>query len=175
MSSSSSRFGDLFDNFSGEAFRLETLDDYTKSSNPESLRAFLAGEPQPEDYNQEWCDFLGAATGAGKRIYRVHILSRPLTPYLRFELGWGYRKNSTAGEEFFILDTTEKPNPLEDVPDFWLFSEAVPFVLGYDETGEVIRREVLSEERAPEFIRYRDIAMKHAVPFAEWWEQHGGM
>jgi hypothetical protein len=52
------------------------------------------------------------ATRAGKRMYRVHVLSRPLTDYLRFELGWGFRRNMAAGEEFFILDTTDRENPI---------------------------------------------------------------
>jgi hypothetical protein len=107
-------------------------------------------------------------------MYRVHILSRPLTDYLRFELGWGYTRNAEAGEEFFILDTTEQPNPLPEAPDFWLFDETTPVVMHYDETCAFTGREVLPEKRAAEFVAYRDTALAHAVPFAEWWARHGG-
>ncbi|WP_030981447.1 DUF6879 family protein [Streptomyces sp. NRRL S-1813] len=164
---------ELFDTFELEAFRLETLDDYSRSGNAETYQAFLAGEPQPADYNEAWVSELHSHTSKGKRVYRVHVLSRPLTPYLRFELGWGYQKNTTGGEEFFILDTTERPNPLEEAPDFWLFDETTPVVMHYDDTGAMADREVLGGERATEFMAYRDAAMAHAVPFSEWWAKHG--
>ncbi|MEV6729361.1 DUF6879 family protein [Streptomyces sp. NPDC051364] len=165
--------GELFETFTREAFRLETLDDYSKSGNVDAYRAFLAGEPQPADYNEAWVSELRSHTSKGKRVYRVHILSRPLTPYLRFELGWGYRKNATGGEEFFILDTTEQPNPLEGVPDFWLTDSRTPGVMNYSEDGAFLGAEILPDERAVEFTAYRDTALAHAVPFPEWWAKHG--
>ncbi|OEJ25367.1 hypothetical protein AR457_13760 [Streptomyces agglomeratus] len=165
--------GELFDTFEREAFRLETLDDYSKSGNVDAYRTFLARESQPADYNEGWVSELRSHTSKGKRVYRVHVLSRPLTPYLRFELGWGYQKNMMGGEEFFILDTTEQPNPLEGVPDFWLMDET-PVVMHYDESGAFADQEVLSEDRAGEFVAYRDTAMAHSVPFPKWWAKHGG-
>ncbi|WP_327066653.1 DUF6879 family protein [Kitasatospora sp. NBC_01302] len=164
-------FEKLFSDFQREAFRLETLDDYTGSSNPESLRAFFAAEPQPADYNQAWADEVRANTRAGKRMYRVHILRRPLTPYLRFELGWGYVKNSTAGEEFFILDTTEQPNPLEGVPDFWAFDETAVVTMSYTPSGSFKGADL--QPSAHDWLTHRDTALQHAVPFAEWWERYG--
>ncbi|WP_314612182.1 DUF6879 family protein [Streptomyces stackebrandtii] len=164
--------GELFDTFEFEAFRLETLDDYGKSGNADAYRAFLAGESQPEDYNAEWVAELRSHTGKGKRVYRVHVLSRPLSPYLRFELGWGYRKNATGGEEFFILDTTGRSNPLEGMEDFWLFDERTAVVLRYDEGGAVAGRETMPDSRAAEFVAVRDAALAHAEPFSDWWEKH---
>lgn len=172
--SSSKSIGELFDTFEREAFRLETLDDYGKSGSVDAYRAFLSGEPQPDDYNADWVAELRSHTSAGKRVYRVHILSRPLTPYLRFELGWGYRKNATGGEEFFILDTTEAPNPLEGVEDFWLFDGVTPVVLHYDGAGAMTGQETISGDRAREFAGYRDIALARSEPFSEWWTKHGG-
>ena len=165
--------GELFDTFECEAFRLETLDDYSKSGNVDAYHAFLAGEPQPDDYNAAWVEELRSHTGKGKRIYRVHILSRPLTDYLRFELGWGYRKNMSGGEEFFILDTTERPNPLENVPDFWLFDSESMAAMSYSGDGKFLGSQVLPPDRAAEFIRYRDTALAHAEPFPDWWAKHG--
>ncbi|MFE3430040.1 DUF6879 family protein [Streptomyces sp. NPDC059171] len=173
MISSSSNLAERFKTFEREAFRLEILDEYNVPSSAENLRAFLAGEPQPADYNAGWVETVRAATQAGKRMYRVHIVSRPLTDYLRCELGWGYVKNMTGGEEFFILDTTEKPNPLAGAPDFWMFDEVAPVVMKYDDTGAFLGPDFLSNERAAEFIRYRDIALAHAEPFSSWWAKHG--
>ncbi|MGA5008524.1 DUF6879 family protein [Streptomyces koyangensis] len=173
MKSSSNSLGDLFDSFQHEAFRLETLDDYSRSGNVTAYHAYLAGEPQPAGYNAGWVDEVRSHTEKGKRIYRVHILSRPLTEYLRFELGWGYRKNMAGGEEFFILDVTGKPNPLAGVPDFWCFDSDSVAVMNYDDAGKYPGSDVLEPERAAEFTRYRDMALTHAEPFTAWWAEHG--
>ncbi|QDY77921.1 DUF6879 family protein [Streptomyces qinzhouensis] len=171
MSISSAEFEKLFSDFRREAFRLETLDDYSASSDPDMIRAFLAGEPQPDDYNQEWADEVRGNIEAGKRMYRVHILRRPITDYLRFELGWGYRKNEKAGEEFFILDITDRPNPLEGVPDFWMFDESSVVSMNYGEGGKFLGAE--SHFGPTEWMVRRDLALSRAIPFAEWWERYG--
>ncbi|AEW93804.1 MULTISPECIES: DUF6879 family protein [Streptomycetaceae] len=173
MTTSSRNLGDLFDTFEREAFRLETLDDYSNSGNSGAYRSFLAGDPQPLDYNADWVEELRSHTERGKRVYRVHVLSRPLTDYLRFELGWGYRKNMSGGEEFFILDTTDGPNPLDGVPDFWLFDADSAVVMSYDGTGTYLGSEVQPAERTREFVRYRDMALARAEPFTDWWATYG--
>lgn len=171
MNISPEAFENLFSTFRREAFRLETLDDYSGSSNSEMIHAFLAGEPQPDNYNQEWTDEVRGNIDAGKRMYRVHIISRPMTDYLRFELGWGYQKNSKAGEEFFILDTTNEPNPLEGVPDFWMFDETSVVSMNYTEGGKFLGAE--SQPNPDEWMERRDVALSQAVPFADWWERYG--
>ncbi|MFF3317999.1 DUF6879 family protein [Streptomyces sp. NPDC003035] len=170
---SSRTLGDLFDSFQREAFRLETLDDYSRSGNVDAFRAFQEGRPQPDDYNAEWVAELRSHTSRGKRVYRVHVLARPLTEYLRFELGWGYRKNMTGGEEFFVLDTTDAPNPLEDVPDFWLFDGTDTAVMAYDERGAFQGAKLLQAAEAERFVSYRETALAHAEPFTDWWAKYG--
>ncbi|MFI6587077.1 DUF6879 family protein [Embleya sp. NPDC050493] len=173
MTVSSKAYADLFDSFTREAFRLETLDDYGRSGNVEAYRMYLAGKSRPEDYNAAWLSTLRTHTDIGKRVYRVHIVSRPLSTYLRYELGWGYRTNMTAGEEFFILDITNRPNPLPGVPDFWLFDTEAAAVLNYDEAGGFSGADVLPRHRVPKFVTHRDTALAHAVPFTHWWAEHG--
>lgn len=173
MTTSSRTLGDLFATFRHEAFRLETLDDYSKSGNVDAYQAFLAGEPQPDDYNAGWVEELRSHTGEGKRVHRVHILRRPLTDYLRFELGWGYQKNMSGGEEFFILDITDRSIPLQNVPDFWLFDSESVAVMTYDGAGKYLGSSVLPPERTAEFVEHRDAALAHAEPFTEWWATYG--
>ncbi|MCG6499120.1 DUF6879 family protein [Kitasatospora sp. A2-31] len=171
MTISPDAFGRLFDDFQQEAFRLETLDDYSKSGNVDAYQAFLAGESQPPGYNARWLAQVRRNTDAGRRMYRVHILTRPLTRYLQFELGWGYLTNATAGEEFFILDITEKSNPLDGVPDFWMFDESATVSMTYDDEGRFLGAE--EEPDVQKWIHWRDTALSHAEPFADWWERHG--
>ncbi|MEV8395146.1 MULTISPECIES: DUF6879 family protein [unclassified Streptomyces] len=173
MNSSSRTMGELFETFEREAFRLETLSDYSRSGSVAAYQEFLAGRQQPDDYNADWVTEVRHHTSSGKRVYRVHILSRPLSPYLRFELGWGYRRNMSGGEEFFILDTTDRPNPLPEAPDFWLFDSAAAAVLSYDEAGSFLGSEVLEPERTRDFVVYRDIALAEAEPFTDWWATYG--
>jgi len=173
MASSRTTLGDLFESFERDAFRLETLDDYSRSGNTDAYEMFRAGEPQPDNYNAEWVAELRSLTSQGKRVYRVHVLTRPLTEYLRFELGWGYRKNMTGGEEFFILDVTDAPNPLAGAPDFWLFDSVDTAVMEYDENGSFRGAKVLPAAQAETFIRLRETALAHAELFTEWWEKYG--
>ncbi|MHC0433136.1 DUF6879 family protein [Streptomyces sp. O3] len=173
MNISPEDFGNLFSEFQREAFRLETLDDYSKSGGVEAYQAFLTGKPQPEEYKSAgWVRTVQDATQTGRHMYRVHILSRPLSDYLRFELGWGYVRNQEAGEEFFILDTTEQPNPLEGVPDFWMFDERTVVTMRYSDDGEFLGAELIPDRQAHEWIEHRDSAMNNAAPFRDWWRQH---
>lgn len=171
MTISPNAFGALFDDFQWEAFRLETLDDYSKSGSVDAYQAFLTGKPKPTDYNARWLAQVQRNIDAGRRMYRVHILTRPLTPYLQFELGWGYQTNATAGEEFFILDITDRPNPLEGVPDFWMFDESATVSMTYDDEGAFLGAE--EESEVEKWIRWRDAALSHAEPFTDWWARHG--
>jgi hypothetical protein len=164
--------GDLFDGFRHEAFRLETLDDYGRSGNVDAYRLFLEGQPKPDDYNADWLDEVRSHVDAGRRIYRVHVLTRPLSPYLRFELGWGYRTNATAGEEFFILDVTEMPNPIDAVGDFWLFDSLTAAPMRYSDDGKFLGADVLPDDQSARYVSCRDIALAHAVPFEDWWAEH---
>ncbi|MYQ77338.1 MULTISPECIES: DUF6879 family protein [unclassified Streptomyces] len=174
MTTSSKSLGDWLEGFEREAFRLETLDDYSKSGGVEAYQAFLAGEPQPESYRTSgWITTVGNAVRSGKRIYRVHILARPLTDYLRFELSWGYRRNMAAGEEFYILDTTTQRNPIPDAPDFWMFDERTVGRMSYTPDGRYTGSEFLGEDRLPTYLTFRNKAMEHATPFTEWWAKYG--
>ncbi|MDI2126984.1 DUF6879 family protein [Yinghuangia seranimata] len=171
MTISPEAFGALFDSFHREAFRLETLDDYTGSSSAEYLRAYFAGEPMPEGYNAGWLAQVRGNTDAGRRMYRVHVVTRPLSDYLRYELDWGYRTNITAGEEFFILDLTEQPNPLEGVPDYWMFDDTSVVSMTYDQHGVFLGAEL--EADPAKWQHWRDVAVSHAEPFTDWWERYG--
>ena len=173
MTTSSRTLGEWFSEYETTAFRLETLDDYSKSGGVDAYQAFLAGEDQPESFkNAGWVTTVQNATEAGKRIYRVHILSRPLSSYLKFELAWGYQRNQAAGEEFFILDTTVAQNPIPHAPDFWLFDDRIVAAMNYDDEGKYLGAEFLGKERLPEFKEFRDTALAHAEPFPEWWAKH---
>ncbi|MFD9593274.1 DUF6879 family protein [Kitasatospora sp. NPDC059973] len=84
----------------------------------------------------------------GRRIAQVHVLTRPLSDYLRYEFA-AYAYNVEAGEDIRILDLTGKENP--GLPD-----------------GTQIGRELLESPDIDQFRHWRDLAMSLSVPFTEY-------
>ncbi|MFC5662290.1 DUF6879 family protein [Kitasatospora misakiensis] len=161
-------FGRLFASFQRTAFRLETLDLYDVEEEQEEFAAFLAGEPMPP----EWQDnpWVRSMTDLGKTVARVHVLTSPLTDYLRYELS-AYPGNITAGETIGIIDrATQQVVGLPD-HDFWLFDDTEVYRMHYTADGKFVGAEKLPAEAAPQYRRYSEIAVTHALPFAEYWRQ----
>ncbi|SDT39468.1 hypothetical protein SAMN05216371_2139 [Streptomyces sp. TLI_053] len=161
-------FALLFERFHRTAFRLETLDLYDVEEEQEEFAAFLADEPMPA----EWHDnpWVRSMTDLGKAVARVHVLTSPLTDYLRYELS-AYPGNITAGETIGIIDrATQQVTGLPE-HDFWLFDDTEVYRMHYTTGGKFLGAERLPAEAAPEYRRYRDIAQTHATPFADYWRQ----
>lgn len=158
------QFMDLFDR---EAFRLELLDWYDSPGTQERVQRFLAGEPDNPPARTGWDAVIAEAHRTGKVISRVHVVSEPLTDYLRFELGF-YRGSVAAGEDVRILPRAQAVGL--DLPgfDFWLFDRSAA-VMVYDEAGWWLRSELVT---SPGFVadcrRWRDIAMSHAIPLNDY-------
>ena len=75
----------FFDGFQREAFRLETLQVYDMASEQAEYDRFLAsGELHIPDDDQ-WLTRVRHFRGTGRRVGRVHVATRPLTDYLRYE------------------------------------------------------------------------------------------
>lgn len=104
-----SEFDAVFDRVQRSAFRLETLPRYAGDEGAE-FAAFLAGHPLPERPTRTvpWLRRVADTTAAGVRWRRVHVLSRPLTDYLRFEMV-SYKANVDAGEEVRIAGPHRAP------------------------------------------------------------------
>ncbi|MGH3489477.1 MAG: DUF6879 family protein [Actinopolymorphaceae bacterium] len=129
----------LFATFDRSAFRLETLDGYTVPSEDAAFAAFKAGEPMPErtiDTNP-WLQIVHHATQAGKHMSRVHVISRPHTDYIRYELD-AYAANVAAGEDIRIIERSWGAHSLSSSPDFWLFDDTTVAVMQYDDEGRFL-------------------------------------
>jgi hypothetical protein len=77
-------FAGIFDWFGESAFRLETLDHYAMAYEEEAVQRFLAGEPRDTTYIAGWLERVAAARDAGRRMQRGHVVTEPLSDYLRF-------------------------------------------------------------------------------------------
>lgn len=123
--------------FRRSAFRLETLQDYSGSGEDPHLAAFLAGEPRPPSpEHEQWAGAVRAHRRAGRVLQRVHIVTEPLSDYIRWELSWGYQPGVAAGEEVCIIPVADGEWPVE-VPhrDFWLFDDTELYDMHYTLDG----------------------------------------
>jgi hypothetical protein len=152
------RFDDLF---TRSAFRLELLAHY----EGEGFRRWLAGEPVT---TREWEQLVRRWRMSGRAVSRVHVLPEVLTAYLRFELEC-YAGSVAAGEDVRLLPPERADGLGLPSRDFWLFDRAVVAVMFYDDPGNWLRAELVSN---PEFVseccRWRDVAMNLAIPVSEY-------
>ncbi|MFF0415873.1 DUF6879 family protein [Kitasatospora sp. NPDC004745] len=162
-------FGLLFETFERTAFRLETLAVYDVDEEREEFADFLAGKGLPPDCaDNPW---VRSMTDLGKQVARVHVLRSPLSDYLRYELA-AYPGNIKAGESIGIIDTALRQVTGLPDHDFWLFDDTRVYRMHYTDTGTFIGAELLPADRLPEYQRYRDIALTHAVPFGDYTATH---
>ncbi|MFM9695811.1 DUF6879 family protein [Streptomyces europaeiscabiei] len=156
-----------FEGFTREAWRLETMPQYLMPQEAEELEAFKAGARiDPLTVSNEYTDRLRRQAIEGRVQGRVHVVTRPLSDYLRFEFHQYYAPHALAGEQIRILDVTDR-DPLEGVQDFWMFDRAEVVLMNYHSDGRQISREVFEGDVTP-FIEYQRIAVSESVPFEEY-------
>ncbi|MFJ6568899.1 DUF6879 family protein [Streptomyces sp. NPDC091292] len=157
-----------FEGFQREAWRLETLPQYLMPQEAEEYEEFRAGARiDPATVSDEYTERLRRQAAQGRIQGRVHIVSRPLSDYLRFEFHHYYKAHALAGEQIRILDITDRPNPLDGVQDYWMFDHAEVVLMNYHPDGRQISREVFDSDVAP-FVEYQRIAISESVPFEEY-------
>ncbi|WAL94542.1 DUF6879 family protein [Streptomyces sp. Je 1-369] len=156
-----------FRDFQSEAWRLETLPAYNVPQEAEEIRAFQAGERiDPRMHSNEYTEDLQRVRREGKSKGRVHIVTRPLSDYLRYEFMY-YRPHVWAGEDIRIMDVTDRPNPLAGVQDFWMFDRQEVVLMNYEADGTQINREAYEGSVSP-YLEYQRIALAESVPFEEY-------
>lgn len=116
-------FPRLFCTCTSRAFHLETQDTYTVAEETESVRKFIAGEPDdPEDWFDPWDALIRKVTGGGRLVQRARIVTVPHADYTRWLLA-GTHDNLAAGEDVRWL-----PRHLSDpkdavTDDYWLIDD----------------------------------------------------
>ncbi|MFE4516979.1 DUF6879 family protein [Kitasatospora sp. NPDC056783] len=158
--------------FARSAFRLETLPAYKVAGEAEEIEEFLNGNRiDPDTYTSGWTDRLKAHTAAGRTVQRVHIVTRPLSDYLRYEFMY-YEPHAKAGEDIRILDLTDRSNPGLPNQDFWTFDDSTVVLMNYESDGTQIDR-VLVEGDVEQYREWQRIAVAESVPFADYAKEHG--
>jgi hypothetical protein len=161
----------FFDSFQQEAFRLETRPAYNMASEQAEYDTFLkTGELHiPED--DSWLVRVRHFRSTGRWVGRVHVVTRPLNDYLRYEFAV-YRHTVQAGEDVRILDLTGQPNPGLPTQDFWLFDESAVVRMDYRPDGVQVGRELLEDIDPEPYVAWKRLALKRAVAFEEYVTLH---
>ena len=163
----------FFDSFTRSAWRLELHPVYAMPQEAEYISRWRAGERLPADYWSPWMERVAGYRASGRTIGRVHVVRRPLSEYLWFELDY-YRCHVRAGEDIRILDLTDEPDPGLPDHDFWLFDERQVVQMLYRPDGTQIGRELVEHPDIEAYLKWRDTACADAVPVLEYWAGLGG-
>jgi hypothetical protein len=163
---------EFFQLFHASAWRLEALPAYGTAESDPAFAAYLRLDHLPplaeRPAKQAWMAAVREATAVGKQLGRVHVLRRPLSPYLAYELAT-YPENVEAGEDVRIADLDEHPQLARLGRDFWLLDDQLVLLMDYDSQG---RFQALTPTRDPAVLadcqRQRDLAVACSVPLAEY-------
>ena len=150
------------------AFRLETRSEYNAPGEAALFRAFLEGQELPprNPDTDPWLRMTADSIEAGRSWRRVHIVERPLSRYLQFEL-IGYLGNLLAGEDIRIASRDSQPGPLDALnQDFWMLDDDTVFVMHYDQDNRLV--DIQPTTSVATFRKHRDLALAHSIPLADY-------
>jgi hypothetical protein len=156
------------------AHRLETLQHYDVPDDEERQRAFHAGDslPSPRPAKIQDLKVIASLCAAGRDIERTHIVDRPLSDYICYELA-AYAENATAGEGVWISERDGDPGLAELTQDFVIFDAGTPdaavVFFDYDVDGRVHRYwESTNPEVTASCWQQYQLARSVAVPLEEF-------
>ncbi|WP_369689890.1 DUF6879 family protein, partial [Nocardiopsis alborubida] len=102
-------------------------------------------------------------------VERVHVVTQPLSDYLRYEMEWGYDFNIVAGEDVRIIETeTPSDLPFATHEDFWLFDDTHVVLMRYEDDGTQIDRILLEDVDVSEYISRKDTALRLGTPYEHY-------
>lgn len=164
-------FWEPFERFRYSMYRLETLQVYGGSGEDDAVAAFAAGRPQPPiPAMDRWASLISAGRAAGKVHQRVHVVTEPLTNYMRYEIAWAYQQSTAAGEDVRIIPVNAGDWPT-DIPraDYWLFDSSDLYLMRYDAAGMWLGAEHVTDPwQIIAACRERDAAWRQAIPWREY-------
>lgn len=160
-----------FDELVREAFRLEQEQSYAGVPDPGWV-AWKAGQPLPvrTAENDEFLEKIATHVSAGRQVYRVVVVDRPMSEYLRYELA-AFRMHVAVGEGVYVVWRDAHPDLARLVEDFWMLDEDFVAIMRYDKEKHFVEA-VQPSEPVDAYIARRDLAMKHAVPLEQWMVEH---
>jgi hypothetical protein len=166
--------GDLYRSCRASAYRLEVLQHYVVPGDEERQRAFHAGEPLPPPRQSKLGDLqlISGLRHAGRQIGRVHVVTRPLADYVRYELAT-YVENEAAGEDVRIAESAPQSPLAKLTTDFAIFDVETDsphlILFDYSPDGRILGYRHTQDAEAIE-TRWRQycLALDRSVSLAEF-------
>jgi hypothetical protein len=160
--------------FRRRVFRLEILDFYDAENEREPYTRFLAGEHVDPAWRKPWQGLVHGVCQSGRIMQRVHVVSEPVSDYIRFSLLHGYPYSVQAGEDVRILGRAQSDGMCSQ-GDWWLFDDSPAAMLLYDGSGAVERVEMNDDPAVlAGLCNVRDEALRLAVPLARYVSENVG-
>jgi hypothetical protein len=163
--------------FTRTLFRLETLTAYEVPLEGSDFARYLAGEPGPTPERRErWLDRLSDEVSRGLLRRRVHVVTLPLSDYLRFECEWSYALNPY--EDIRIVELTAQRPDLhrlvqEAGGDYYLIDDKHIVRLYYTTENQPLGAQADSSPDVVAAYRHiADVLWSGAEPFEQWWAAH---
>jgi len=124
-----------FQNFKYSAFRLELLQNYSITSEQTSYYYFTQHQKINSIYHQDRYDIITTARQRWAIMERVHIIEKPFSPYLLYEIE-AYKHNIQHGEKIFLLDNSDYNKSIDH--DFRLFDDEIVIKMYYNKQWEFV-------------------------------------
>jgi len=128
----------IFEGYTKEAFRLETIYEYCVPGEWENFQAFLKNGQASADANLiKYMKDASLKIESGKRHLRARLIPSPPNKYIEFETLVGYIPQSKIGFEHLILESMD----IESIKlgrvlvDFWLFDKKELLIMDYKSNG----------------------------------------
>jgi hypothetical protein len=152
----------VFTGFEHTAFRLEVRRRYNPAYEGESLRRFLAGEPDDLSWMQDWLRMVREAAAEGRRFARVRVVELPMTDWTRYSYALAAH-NIAAGEDIRYLGSDNAVGLPEY--DYWLLDSSRLIVMRFDDADRFVGGELVEDpSRIVQANYWRDAAWHKAVP-----------
>jgi len=158
--------GAVLRSFRRSAWRLEARDHYESAPEHRALAEWRARRPVPPR-TDGWLELVTDHVRAGRSIGRVHVVSRPLSEYVQFELAL-YAQHTAVGEQVAIADRSLDRDHLATLrQDFWIFDETTVALMHYDDAGRFLQATDASDH-LEEYLHLQQMALNAAVPLHAW-------
>jgi hypothetical protein len=142
---------------------LEVRDNYNSPYETESIRKFLACEPDDLAWSESWLSMVREAANEGRRFFRVRVVSVPLTDYSRFGV-WASQFTTAAGEDIRYLVRDQAQDMGVPNHDYWLFDSRLLVAMRFDEADRFLGGEIIEDPAVIVQHNYwRDAAWHRAV------------
>jgi hypothetical protein len=154
-------------NYRDSFFRLQVHPVYKVGWETEEFQRFLETGVRSIDPNDPRLVKMRNRKENGRASQRVYVITPPLTDYQRFVFAY-YHHSAEAGEDLRILDLSRTANPGLPDYDFILLDAQTVIKLHYQADGTYLGRELLPEADPAGYMRYKEVAVAHSMPFLEY-------